>query len=59
VLGNRIFIADELERVGAYDKWVQLISAFEKNKNDQAFAKGFLEIMKQIRTAALKSMEVS
>jgi hypothetical protein len=59
VLGNRLFIADELERIGAYDKWVSLLNDLDKTRNDKAFAKGFSSLLTSIRQAALESIEIT
>jgi len=57
VLGNRLFVAKELDELDIYDQWVHLISKFEKTRDDREFARGVKAITEDIRHTALKSLE--
>ena len=59
VLGNRIFIHEELEKINVYDRWVALVKSFDKDKNDNTFTNGFRELRRDIRRVALESVRIN
>ncbi len=57
VLGNRIFVAGELDKMGVFDRWSALIGTYEKDRNAETFTNGISDLVKDLRAAVLKSAE--
>ena len=54
---SRIFIHKDLEAIDLYARWVTLIAAFERHRDDRKFAQDFKELLDEIRTSAVKSVK--
>ena len=48
-----IFIAEDLNKIQLLDHWNTMLSAFKKNKDREAFMKGYYELSGEIRNSAL------
>jgi hypothetical protein len=56
VIYNRLFIADEVEKLNIQSRWEGAISALQKSNNVNAFGKSLDEITGDIRRTALRDL---
>src|SRR5271168_2644745 len=56
VIYNRLFIADEVEKLNIQRRWEGAISALQKSNNVNAFGKSLDDITGDIRRAALRDL---
>jgi hypothetical protein len=57
VIYNRLFIADEVEKLNIQRRWEGAISALQKSHNVNAFGKSLDDITGDIRRAALRDLK--
>lgn len=56
VLGDRLFIADEIKRLDLRNRWNKVAHEIEAGGHSQAFARGVVEIMDDITASAKQTV---
>jgi hypothetical protein len=58
-LRDRLFIADKLKEINAFDRWLEATRDFDNDKEEKKFALRFGNIIFDIRSAALHGVKKS